>query len=159
MTFCSAYNRPAVIPCPPGEDEVKEFALSYDENRVPGLIQTGKHSMKDYIQSFAEETDLLRLIQKCVQTGDFSFLQASPGVYGDTTVFPGNLIDSYNQVLQAEKFYNSLPADKLKAYDGFADFLEKVSGDPAQLSQIFAKKSEKPAEPVPAAVQKEGEAQ
>lgn len=120
------------------------------------LVSVGKTDMFEYIQSFAEETDINTLIQRA-ENGDLSAF--SSAVFGDFTDMPETYADALNVVIEAEREFNQLPPDIKKRFQndfhqyivtaGTREWFEKfgvsqaaVGADPAQLEKEKEVKSD-----------------
>lgn len=94
MLFRTVFDRLPTLPYSvPGEDIEILFTLEVDEKGREHLVESGKRSMKDYINSFRDDCDLKSIISKVVRTGDTSLLNVRPGLFIDTTDTPHNLRD------------------------------------------------------------------
>lgn len=73
-----------------------------NDTSQPILISKGKKDLDEYIQSFKDDVDIYKILEKVALTGDESYLFQREGFYGDTTIFPDNIHD------MADKFENDV---------------------------------------------------
>lgn len=121
MLFRTVYDRLPTLPySASGEDFEILFTLEVDDKGREHLIESGKRSIKDYINSFRDECDLNSIIAKVVRTGDISPLSVRPGLFIDTTDTPSNLRDFISIGRKIDEFCSSQNMT-------FDDFLKKIS--------------------------------
>lgn len=88
------------------------------------LEKVGESNLHEYIQSFREEVDLKKIIERCMISGDMSMLQRVQGVYMDVTGLSVDARTAHDILNHSRQVYESLDS-KLKAhYKGFEEFLE-----------------------------------
>lgn len=58
-----------------------------NDTRFDKVVKGSKTSLKEYINSFAEETDIYKILERCARSGDYTALLAERNDYGDTTMF------------------------------------------------------------------------
>lgn len=127
--FFSAYNRPCSCRVSAvGSPEAPVFSDSVDENGVPTVIITGKTNIDDYIQSFKDDTDIYKILDRLSLSG------AQPPVvpvdqFADLSNVPSNIHEAYKQVEYAKVVFNSLSPDKRKEYPTFNDFISDFGSD------------------------------
>ena len=127
--FFSAYNRSlggrfSSV----GSPEASVFADSVDDNGVPTVIVTGKTNIDDYIQSFKDDTDIYKILDRLSMSG------AQPPVvpldqFADISNVPDNIHEAYKQVEYAKVVFNSLSPEKRKQYATFNDFISDFGSD------------------------------
>lgn len=121
MLFRTVFDRLPTLPYSAlGEDVEVLFSLEVDDKGREHLIESGKRSIKDYINSFRDECDLNSIIAKVVRTGDLSPLSVRPGVFIDTTDTPSNLRDFISIGRKIDEFCSSQNMT-------FDDFLKKIT--------------------------------
>lgn len=121
MLFRTVFDRLPTLPYSAlGEDVEVLFSLEVDDKGREHLIESGKRSIKDYINSFRDECDLNSIIAKVVRTGDPSPLSVRPGVFIDTTDTPSNLRDFISIGRKIDEFCSSQNMT-------FDDFLKKIT--------------------------------
>lgn len=101
---------------PSGQGTKKTYSVKYDQYGNRSLVQTGEVDNYAIIQSFKDECDVCRLIEK-YQQGDLSALARVQAVYCDTTVYPHSLMEARNSYSMALEAYELL-TDEAKAYYG-----------------------------------------
>lgn len=101
---------------PSGQGTKKTYSVQYDQFGNRSLVQTGEVDNYAIIQSFKDECDVCRLIEK-YQQGDLSALARVQAVYCDTTVYPHSLMEARNSYSVALEAYDLL-SDEAKAYYG-----------------------------------------
>ena len=95
--FFSAYNRSVFCRVSEvGSPEAPVFADSVDDNGVPTVIVTGKTNIDDYIQSFKDDTDIYKILDRLSLSG------AQPPVvpleqFADISNLPSNILFFYQQ--------------------------------------------------------------
>lgn len=115
--FNTAFSR--VFPrsfSPTGEGVKKTFSVQYDNYGNRSLIETGEVDTYAIIQSFKDECDVCRLIER-YQQGDLSALARVQAVYCDTTVYPHSLMEARHSYSVALEAFDLL-TDDAKAYYG-----------------------------------------
>lgn len=74
----------------------------------------------------------------------FFSVGVKPGVFADVTVFDDITLDEIKRVTDSTlAFYESLPDEVKALYNGYADFMERVSSSGVVLDPVPEKKSEK----------------
>ena len=128
--FFSAYNRRSLgRSCCVGSPESPVFSDSFDDNGVPVVVVTGKTNLDDYIQSFKDDTDIYKILDRLSLSG------VEPPVvpvdsFADITGLPDNIHEAYKQVQYARVVFNSLDADKRKEYNNnFNEFISDFGSD------------------------------
>lgn len=99
----------------PGSPIHQLYAPKVDNDGNITLVEAGVENTDDYINSFAEETDINILISR-MQNGDMSMLN-SPGVYGDFTKMPKTYAEVLQLQIDSKRLYDSLPADIKQKFD------------------------------------------
>lgn len=93
------------------------------------LKKTGETNLYDYIQSFKDEVDLNKIIDRCMMTGDVSLLQRVQGVYLDVTGMPTDNRTAQDILNHSRQIYESLDSKVKAHYNGFEDFLEAFANE------------------------------
>lgn len=122
--------------CPTGDGLVSEFAL--DENGE--LVETGKHSLYDEIQTHKDECTLETLLARALN-GDINALNQKQGFYGDITNAPSSMIDVSRHLDDINKLKDEVPADILSALEK-AETSEAVSKVQSDFLAYLMKKQE-----------------
>lgn len=77
------------------------------------LEKQGEENIQDFIQSFAESTDI-HVIVKRIQAGEQDLLKKRPGAYGDFTQMPKTYAEALQMQINAQNTFDSL-SDEMKA--------------------------------------------
>lgn len=89
-------NKPLVVPKlpnyiydlttyrPGAKDEAGKLI---NDTRFDKVVKGSKTSLQEYIQSFADECDVYKILERCARSGDYTALLAERNDYGDTTMF------------------------------------------------------------------------
>lgn len=132
----SPYDDIAFEACPTGDGLVSEFAL--DENGE--LVETGKHSLYDEIQSHKDECTLETLLSRALN-GDSNALNQRQGVYADITNAPSSLVDASRHLDDVNELKKQVPSDILSALEK-AETPEAVSKVQADFLAFLEKQKE-----------------
>lgn len=134
MVFCDAAKAVKFATCP-GSRVKKVYSPHVLADGTIELIETGKEDLQDYINSFADYTDLHQIIQR-YQQGDIQALNARQPLYGDFTKLPGTLAEYMQLDMDCRTLFESLPAavrqkfdndvSKFLASSGSEEWFEKV---------------------------------
>lgn len=89
------------------------------------LQKVGETDQYQVIQSFRDEVDIRKIVERCVASGDMSMLQRVQGVYTDTTGLPKDLMSMENLRLQVEGLYDA-QSDEYKAQHDLLTFVEET---------------------------------
>lgn len=93
------------------------------------LEKTGETDLYAYIQSFREEVDLKKIIERCMISGDMSMLQRVQGVYCDVTGLPADARTAHDILNHSRQVYESLDQKVKARYKGFDEFLEAFANE------------------------------
>lgn len=74
------------------------------------LVESGSIDSQDYIDSFADQTDMASILAR-LNAGDTSVLTSKTPFYADMTLMPKNNAEALQMVLDAEKAFDKLPLD------------------------------------------------
>lgn len=122
-SFQTQYRDHVHVYSHPGSKEHTLYGSSYDDRGRLVLKETGKENLYDYIQSFAESTDIHVILSKFVN-GDRSVLERAQTTFADVTDFPKTYAELLNTVNEGETFFNSLPVDvRAKFGHSFGEFM------------------------------------
>lgn len=122
----SQFRKPKRYLSDPGSRIRKTYAAQYDEKGRVVLEETGEESLYDYIQSFAESTDIHVLLKRFAN-GEADVLSRVQGFYGDITEMPKTYAEMLNRVIEGENFFNDLPVDvRSKFGHSYAEFLSSI---------------------------------
>lgn len=128
-------NKGLFTPC--GSDDAPDFG--YVKKKIDDFDANGKkigshdeivfekigsHSIKEYINSFNDTTDIKKIFEK-YQAGDISVLTRRVGEFVDSVGAPETLLDAKLMMMNGEKLYGDLPVDIKNKYDNSVDkFIE-----------------------------------
>lgn len=143
MLFRTQYDRHRVFAVPGSPDRVL-YAPEYDESGRLQLVETGRDSLYDYIQSFADSVDIHVLLKRFVngETDVFSKVQ---GAYGDFTMAPKTYAEALQAVIDAEHVFGRLPVEVRAKFGhslgefvrtlGTSEFFDRLGIEPAAPKQ------------------------
>ena len=132
----------------PGNPIKQLYAGSYNERGQVELKENGTEDLYDYIQSFAESTDIHSILRR-FENGEVDVLEKVQGFYADITEMPRTYAEALQRIADSEKVFMSLPVDvRAKFNYSFSEFLS-ASQDADFLDRIGLKSDEQP-ESVPA---------
>lgn len=110
-------------PCPTGERKRPIFQRKCEVGKAPTLVKVGETDIQDYIQSFADECDVNRIVERYIN-GDASVLQRMQGVYSDVAGVPTDLTTAFETVSAARAYYDSLPDAARREFGSLGKFLD-----------------------------------
>lgn len=139
--FRTQYDaRDRTISCA-GTPVKKLFKGFYNEKGQVELKEDGEENLYDFIQSFAESTDIHTIVRRFTN-GESDVLEKVQGFYGDITEMPRTYAEALQRIADSERVFNSLPVDiRAKFGHSFgefltasqeADFLDKLGVKPAE---------------------------
>lgn len=115
----------------PGDKFLIEYALddNYSDNvSRQCLKEKSKLDIKEYVNSFKQETNIKVLLQRFAETGDVSYLHQSNGVYADVASIPTNVNDMKHLVKNnSEKISKAFPGIDLNKVKSFDDLVVEIS--------------------------------
>ena len=99
------------------------YAGSYNERGQVELKEDGTENLYDFIQSFAESTDIHAIMRR-FENGEVDVLEKVQGFYGDVTEMPKTYAEALQRIADSEKVFMSLPVDiRAKFGHSFSEFL------------------------------------
>lgn len=102
----------------------------YDRG-TPCIRKVGETDLQDFIDSFADECDINRIVQRYA-AGDVSVLQRVQGVYADYAGTPSDLTSAFEVVKEVRAIYESADDAVKAAFPSLGDFLKNVQVKPAE---------------------------
>lgn len=93
-----------------GDREKPIYRAQLDEHGHLELIEDGKESVYDYIQSHRDSVDLHKILDR-FQQGDVAALSRVQGVYADLTSMPKSYAEMLNAVIAGEQYFAGLPLE------------------------------------------------
>lgn len=129
MTFNTMWevkneNKPLDVPKLPKYiyDETTYRPGAKDENgkmindsRFDKVVKGSKTDLQEYIQSFADECDVYKILERCARSGDFSVLVGDDDNYGDTTMFKADRADNDKTLKQLQQANGQAPSELAQA--------------------------------------------
>lgn len=115
--------------CPSGSRIVNKMHPVSNNQGVRYLEKVGETNLYDYIQSFREEVDLKKIIERCMLTGDGSALNKVQGSYADLTGLPMDLRSAHDILAKARVSYETLDPKIKIHYRTFEDYLEVFASE------------------------------
>lgn len=113
-----------------GEKLEEVLAMKLDEKGNEEFYVSGLHDTYAEIQAYADEVNLERIIDRCLETGDLNILNQVKKEYIDITEMPKNLIDAKNKINAAETEFYNLPLEIREKYDNnFNKYLADVGSE------------------------------
>lgn len=85
------------------------------------LVCTGKENFQEYIQSFAESSDLSVIISR-VNAGEVDLLTARIGSYGDFRNLPSTKAEMMQSVIDSKQIWDSLTDKQRGEFEDFNEF-------------------------------------
>ena len=115
----------------PGDKYLIQYELddNYSDNvSRQCLKEQSKLDIKEYVNSFKQETNIKVLLQRFAETGDVSYLHQSNGVYADISSIPTNVNDMKHLVKNnSEKISKAFPGIDLNKVKSFDDLVVEIS--------------------------------
>ncbi len=110
------------------------------------LKEKSKLDIKEYVNSFKQETNIKVLLQRFAETGDVSYLHQSNGVYADVASIPTNVNDMKHLVKnnsdKISKAFPGIDLNKVKSFDDLVVEISKINSQ-KEASQEAINKEEK----------------
>lgn len=108
--FRTQYDRRQVL-SNPGSRFHPTYEMMVDLSGVHEFVQTGQIDTYEQIQSHRDSVDIHKLLERFAN-GDQSALNQKKPMFGDFTEMPKTMAEFQQTVLEAEKLFDSLPAEK-----------------------------------------------
>ncbi len=123
MAFKTQYDARDRVQSNPGSPIKQLYAGSYNERGQVVLREDGTENLYDFIQSFAESTDIHAIMRR-FENGEVDVLEKVQGFYGDVTDMPKTYAEALQRIADSEKVFMSLPVDvRAKFGHSFSEFL------------------------------------
>ncbi len=146
--FKTQYDARDRIKSNPGNPIKQLYSGSYNERGQVELKEDGTENIYDFIQSFAESTDIHSILRR-FENGEVDVLEKVQGFYADVTDMPKSYAEALQRIADSEKVFMSLPVDvrakfghsfsEFLAASNDADFLERLG---VQVDQTVAPEPE-----------------
>lgn len=121
--FKTQYDARDRIVTNPGNPIKQLYSGSYNERGQVELKEDGTENLYDFIQSFAESTDIHAIMRR-FENGEVDVLEKVQGFYGDVTEMPKTYAEALQRISDSEKVFMSLPVDvRAKFGHSFSEFL------------------------------------
>ncbi len=147
MAFKTQYDARDRIQSNPGSPIKQLYAGSYNERGQVELREDGTENLYDFIQSFAESTDI-HVILRRYENGEVDVLEKVQGFYGDVTEMPKTYAEALQRIADSEKVFMSLPVDvRAKFGHSFSEFL--AASNDADFLERLGVQVETPVTPEP----------
>lgn len=123
--FRTQFDRKSV-PYPETTSIVTDYQLSLAPDGKETLIAVGEHDIYPEIQSHAKSVDINEIVLR-YQRGDIDVLAQRAGMYGDFTNLPTSYAELYQNVLDAQAYFDSLPLEVRQKFDhSFSKFFTSI---------------------------------
>ena len=122
--FFSRQTFPITKAVPSGSRLQKQYQRSTNLRGKPILEEVAEIDLQDRINSFAQECDINRIIQRAAN-GDPDVLHKVQGSYIDISGMPDNVHDLHKLIQRSEEVFNNL-SDDVKAGRSFEEFLRNI---------------------------------
>lgn len=86
-----------------------------NDSSVPKFVKRGKINVQEQIQSFADDVDIYKILERFASTGDESIINKNPGFYYDISNIPTNFNDFQDFLLKSSDTLNLFSDDMKKA--------------------------------------------
>ena len=145
--FKTQYDARDRIQSNPGNPIKQLYAGSYNERGQVELREDGTENLYDFIQSFAESTDIHAIMRR-FENGEVDVLEKVQGFYGDVTEMPKTYAEALQRIADSEKVFMSLPVDvRAKFGHSFSEFL--AASNDADFLERLGVQVDAPAAPEP----------
>lgn len=145
--FKTQYDARDRIQTNPGNPIKQLYVGSYNERGQVVLSEDGTENLYDFIQSFAESTDIHAIMRR-YQNGEVDVLEKVQGFYGDVTEMPKTYAEALQRIADSEKVFMSLPVDvRAKFGHSFSEFL--ASSNDADFLDRLGVQVDNPVSPEP----------
>jgi hypothetical protein len=124
-SFRTQFDRKA-MPYPVTTSIVTDYQLSLAPDGKEVLVAVGEHDIYPEIQSHAKSVDINEIVLR-YQRGDIDVLAQRAGMYGDFTNMPTSYAELYQNVLDAQAYFDSLPLEVRQKFDhSFSKFFTSI---------------------------------
>lgn len=83
---------------------------------IKQLVPAGKTNRQDFINSFADETDINVIVAKFLN-GDTSVINDAVGQFGDFRNCPTTYAEMFDRIQKCENLFNSMPIEVKEKFD------------------------------------------
>lgn len=139
---------------PGSPDRILYQSTLLDDGSID-LVECGKESLYDEIQSHRDSCDIHVLLAK-YNNGDPEALSRVQGVYMDTTGLPKTYSELLNAVISGQQYFDSLPKEVKDRFDqSFEKFMVSMDDMSSFLEKLGVQQSQSQPAPEPAPEVKE----
>lgn len=138
-------NKNAKFPDPnkyvtdPGSDVQILYDPKINKDGTISLVENGKESISQYINSFKEQTDISYILKR-LELGDTSVLSQAQAMYGDFSEMPKTLAEVLQLKIDAEHTFDRLPVEtKQKFNNNFNQWFSSLGTEEWQKKMIIEK--------------------
>lgn len=150
-------NKPLIVPELPKYiyDSVTYRPGAKDENgkllndtRFDKVVNGSKTDLQEYIQSFADECDIYKILERCARSGDYTTLLAENDNYGDTTLFKADRAENDRTLKNIQEANANVSKEVAEALlsnlsdDEILSIIQKLNGSNDNTVTIEPKKDE-----------------
>lgn len=121
--FRKPYDDHKARSCPSGSRYADKMQLVSCPEGGEALEKVGETDLQELINSYAESCDLHKILERCMQTGDYSILAKTQGVFADISTLAGDLRAMHDTMNHAKLFYETLTNAQKARFTSFEDFL------------------------------------
>lgn len=101
------------------------YKVDFDKRGKRNLIINGTEDVYGYIQSFKEDTDIYRILQRL--NGDITKLDKNKGFYADLSSIPKDFYEFHNKIEEGQRIFAGLPTDlKSKFGNSINEFMNSI---------------------------------
>lgn len=86
-----------------------------NDSSVPKFVKRGKINVQEQIQSYADDVDIYKILEKFAASGDESIINKNVGFYADISQVPTNFNDFQDYLLSNAKNLDLFSPDMKKA--------------------------------------------
>ena len=109
----------------PGSPVKLIYTPALEEGQIV-LNETGKFDISEFINSYAETTDMSFILAR-LSAGDSSVLNVSQGFYGDSSMLSPDHRSALDTVISAQTYFDNLPKEtRDKFNDSFVEWIQSA---------------------------------
>lgn len=101
------------------------YTPAYEDGNIV-LNETGKFDISEFINSYAESTDMSFILAR-LSAGDSSVLNVSQGFFGDASFLSHDHRNALDTVISAQTYFDNLPKEtRDKFNDSFVEWIQSA---------------------------------
>lgn len=108
VNYRTQFSKHVRVFCNAGSPVKILYGLSTDGKGVTNLVEKGKESLYDRIQSHKDSVDIHKILER-FENGDINALSKYQGYYGDITEMPTTYAGMLDLVNKCQDLFDSLP--------------------------------------------------